>query len=91
MMSEQRLPPRIQYLKLKRTEELNNKLKKELARERITASNACLSIIDYTSTNKDYAVPEVWGYMKPGENHFRVSAKQTRPRSGQQGGCCCIM
>ncbi|AET39688.1 Ste18p Ecym_4667 [Eremothecium cymbalariae DBVPG len=93
MSDIQKLPPKIQYLKLKRTTELNGRLKKELARERITASNACLNIIDYTSTNKDYAIPQLWGYMKPGENHFRDDGEKLQKRggSGEVKTCCCIM
>ncbi|AMD22991.1 HHR222Wp [Eremothecium sinecaudum] len=94
MSDLQKLPPKIQYLKLKRTTELNNKLRKELARERITASNACLKLIEYTSTTKDYAIPEVWGYMKPGENHFRDTGRLKYNRgdkSGKDMTCCIIM
>lgn len=93
MFDLQRLPPKIQYLKLKRTQELNNKLKKELERERITASNACLNIIDFALTTQDYTLPEIWGYMQPGQNHFRKTSKQLQAPGMTTGGlaCCRIM
>lgn len=87
---------KINYLKLKRINELNNKLKNELARERITASNAALGIINYTTTQKDYVLSDVWGYPEPGSNHFRNSLTKRLQRGqrddGANGvGCCAIM
>ena len=91
---QKQLALRIQYLKLKRITELNNKLRGELTRERITASNACLAIINYTSNHTDYTLPEIWGYIEPGKNHLR-SAMALRNRHGSSthvddGGCCTI-
>lgn len=95
------LPIKIQLLKLKRINELNEKLKGELQRDRITASNACLNLIDYTTTNKDFTLPEIWGYPKPGENPFRDSLNanfsaskrniNTRNNYNTSNGCCNIM
>ncbi|CCC71376.1 hypothetical protein NCAS_0H00660 [Naumovozyma castellii] len=92
---QQQLSIKIKSLKLKRINELNNNLKQELSRERITASNACLTIINYTQTVKDYALPEIWGYPQPNSNHFRTNLNRSIQRSGtytaDSAGCCAIM
>lgn len=75
---QQQLSLKIKQLKLKRINELNNKLRKELSRERITASNACLTIINYTSNTKDYTLPELWGYPVAGSNHFIEGLKMLK-------------
>lgn len=81
-------------MKLKRVNELNNKLRDELSRERITASNACLNFIDYVSTHKDYTLPEIWGYPPAGSNPF-ANGNDKRRRSQQDSSatnsCCSIM
>lgn len=62
---------KINYLKLKRISELNQHLKQELIRERITSSNASLQIMYYTTdifSGKDYTVPSLYGYPSPGAN-----------------------
>lgn len=90
----QKLSLKIQYLKLKRIDELNNKLKQELGRDRITASNACLSIIDYATTHRDYALAEIWGYPPPGSNPFRENINKNLRRGGSvqdTNNCCAIM
>lgn len=87
-MSE--LSYKLQLLKLKRIQELNNKLRKELARERITASNACLSLIDYTGTHLDYIIPDLWGYPQQGENPFTVGKMKAKGQDNDNG-CCSIM
>lgn len=81
-------------LKLKRINELNNRLKDSLSKERIYASNASYFIIDYTQSHKDYAIPEVWGNLQPGENPFRNNRFQQKSGASgaqDQGGCCTIM
>lgn len=90
-MEKTELPYKIQQLKLKRIEELNSKLRKELARERITASNACLSLIDYTLTHKDYALPEIWGYPKPGDIPYDNGRKPALGADSASNSCCTIM
>lgn len=92
----EQLSLKIKYLKLKRVTELNNKLKNELSRERITASNACLTIVNYVSTHKDYMLPEIWGYPQPGSNHFaenvrRRGSVQKSRRNSSSNNCCNIM
>ncbi|XBW37716.1 hypothetical protein QEN19_003300 [Hanseniaspora menglaensis] len=90
---------KINYLKLKRISELNQNLKKELTRERITSSNASLQIINYTNDvflGKDYTVPSVYGYPPPGanplnkvrNNHFM---QEKRNEYSTEKGCCTIM
>lgn len=76
-------------LKLKRITELNGKLRDTLSRDRIYASNASYSIINYTQDTKDYVIPDVWGYMQPGENPFRLNRQ--RKGGDAQDGCCTIM
>jgi guanine nucleotide-binding protein subunit gamma len=78
-------------LKLKRINELNKKLKDTLSRDRIYASNASYSIINYTQQNKDYTLPEIWGHMEPGQNPFRNNRLQRNGGSEGQDGCCTIM
>lgn len=78
-------------LKLKRITELNNRLKETLSKDRIYASNASYSIIDYTQSNKDYTIPEIWGHLQPGENPFRNNKFQQKSSTGQDQGCCTIM
>lgn len=86
---------KIKYLKLKRINELNSKLRSELSRERITASNACLTIINYVSTHKDYTLPEIWGYPQPGANYFANGVpgrtRQSMPGSSNANSCCTMM
>ncbi|CAI1520359.1 hypothetical protein SEUBUCD646_0J02770 [Saccharomyces eubayanus] len=91
---QQQLSLKIKQLKLKRINELNNKLRKELSRERITASNACLTIINYTSNTKDYALPELWGYPSAGSNHFREGLRKAQKNnhlSNSNNACCTLM
>lgn len=86
---------KLAILKLKRITELNNRLKQELQKERIFASNASYSIIDYTQSHKDFAIPEIWGYMAPGENSLRSSANAGSATqlaaSHSQDTCCTIV
>lgn len=95
-MSQELLSYKIKGLKLRRINELNDKLRDELGRERITASNACLAISNYVSTHRDYTLPEIWGYPPPGSNHFADATNKKR-RSLQETGqstssaCCTIM
>lgn len=99
MSSQQQLQLqlKIKYLKLKRINELNNNLRKELSRERITASNACLSLINYIQTTRDYTLPEIWGYPPPNSNHFiihnnnRYSSNRQEYYNETSSGCCTIM
>lgn len=91
---QQQLSLKIKQLKLRRINELNNKLRKELSRERITASNACLTIINYTSNTKDYTLPELWGYPTAGSNHFiegLKNAQKNSQMSSSNSACCTLM
>ena len=67
-------------LKLKRLLDLNQRLRGDLARERIYASNACLKIIHFTQNTKDLCVPSVWGYFE--EDWSSVYE--------ESAGCCTI-
>ncbi|CCF59133.1 hypothetical protein KAFR_0G01000 [Kazachstania africana CBS 2517] len=98
LQQQQQLSLKIKCLKLKRINELNNKLRNELSRERITASNACLTLVDYASTEKDFVLPDIWGYPKPGSNQFRDHLQRTLKNSannnmgnGNSNGCCIVM
>ncbi|QLG71479.1 hypothetical protein HG535_0B05210 [Zygotorulaspora mrakii] len=86
---------KIKYLKLKRVNELNSKLRNELSRERITASNACLTLVNYVSTHRDYTLPELWGYPQPGSNRFANGLQQRNGQnlasSSDSMGCCTLM
>ncbi|ODQ50733.1 hypothetical protein SAICODRAFT_84547 [Saitoella complicata NRRL Y-17804] len=70
-------------LKLKRLNELNARLREDLDRPRIKASEACESLIQYTKTTKDYMVPSVWGPVDKRDDPYA-------PQGGGDGGCCVI-
>lgn len=92
---------KINYLKLKRITELNQKLKQELLRDRITSSNASLQIINYTNDlfkEEDYTVPSVSGYIPKGKNPLMQTVNNNSGYSqpggynnGSNAGCCTIM
>ena len=92
---------KINYLKLKRITELNQNLKQELLRDRITSSNASLQIINYTNDlfkGKDYTVPSVSGYTPQGTNPLLKTTNNNNGysqnggnNSGSDPGCCTIM
>lgn len=65
-------------LKLKRINELNNRLKDTLSKDRIYASNASYSIIDYTQSHKDYAIPEIWGIYNQVKIHLEIIGSNKR-------------
>lgn len=93
-MSQELLSYKIKCLKLKRVSEFNNRLRDELGRDRISASNACLNFIDYVSTHTDYTLPGIWGYPPPGSNPFangNVKRGRSQPDSAGTGSCCNIM
>ncbi|KAG5437493.1 hypothetical protein PCANB_000921 [Pneumocystis canis] len=48
-------------LKLRRMAELNSRLKEELERQRIPVSEACQSLIMFTTSTKDAMLPSIWG------------------------------
>ncbi|ANB11716.1 Ste18p [Sugiyamaella lignohabitans] len=56
------------HLKLKRMIERNARLRNELAKDRIYASNACLSLIRYMHTTRDRLIPPLWGYLEEEES-----------------------
>ena len=90
---------KIKYLKLRRITDLNNKLREELLRDRITASNASLAIVNFTTKERDYTLSELWGYPPPGSNHFRDGymkqgkglAFSQSVQYGESSCCCSIM
>ncbi|SCV02875.1 LAMI_0H03686g1_1 [Lachancea mirantina] len=93
-MAELEVPIKIQFLKLKRINELNKRLREEIKRERITASNSCLSIIDYSTSHRDYTLPGIWGHPPPGSNPFRGSTRGSqRKYAGHQSesSTCCVL
>lgn len=93
---------KINYLKLKRISELNQNLKEELMRERITSSNASLQIMYYTTdifSGKDYTVPSLYGYPPPGANPLNnihqtfhnQNNSRTYANSNPEPNCCTLM
>ncbi|ODQ77259.1 hypothetical protein BABINDRAFT_104130 [Babjeviella inositovora NRRL Y-12698] len=85
---------RINEIRLQRVLNLNQRLRADLKRERITASNACLLIIDFTRTKPDYLVPEVWGQLPPSQNNFHQALLAQRGKSRREdlgAGCCVIV
>ncbi|KAG7817383.1 hypothetical protein KL928_004118 [Ogataea angusta] len=76
---------KMKNMKLERLNQYNNRLKQELARERINASNSSLMIIKYTETTRDGLIPELWG---PPQS--RYSEKQQVRATKQEARCCAI-
>ncbi|KAH3663887.1 hypothetical protein OGAPHI_005290 [Ogataea philodendri] len=76
---------KMKSMKLERLNQYNNRLKRELARERVNASNSSLMIIKYTETTKDGLIPELWG---PTETRYQEKTKS--PNNEPTGGCCTI-
>ncbi|GAM86034.1 hypothetical protein ANO11243_040440 [Dothideomycetidae sp. 11243] len=89
-------------LKLRRLNELNQRLQEDLNRRRIPVSEAAMDLIAFTDKEpKDFMVPSKWGTVSFGT---RVSIAITKnadadqvdkrddPYAPQQsGGCCVIM
>lgn len=57
-------------IKLRRLTELNTRLREDLDRPRVQASEACESLIAYTKATKDYMVPSIWGQVGKGEDRM---------------------
>lgn len=70
-------------LKLRRLNELNQRLQEDLNRRRIPVSEAAMDLIAFTDKEpKDFMVPSKWGTVD----------KRDDPYAPQQsGGCCVIM
>ncbi|KAI9817969.1 MAG: Guanine nucleotide-binding protein subunit gamma [Thelocarpon impressellum] len=69
-------------LKLRRLTELNLRLREDLDRPRVKVSEAAMGLINYTSTTKDFMVPQTWGAVDKREDPY---APQSNDR------CCIIM
>ncbi|RCK65705.1 Guanine nucleotide-binding protein subunit gamma [Candida viswanathii] len=84
----------IQVIRLKRIQELNNRLKVALQRERIPASTASGLIINYVEETPDYLIPYNWS-LPPDQNKFAKyrNLKQLYGNSkrSESAGCCTIM
>ncbi|KAG9512684.1 hypothetical protein KCU77_g11730, partial [Aureobasidium melanogenum] len=69
-------------LKLRRLNELNQRLQEDLNRRRIPVSEASMDLIAFTDKEpKDFMVPSRWGTID----------KRDDPYAPQQSGGCCII
>ncbi|KAF1353525.1 GGL domain-containing protein [Delphinella strobiligena] len=69
-------------LKLRRLNELNQRLQDDLNRRRIPVSEASMDLIAFTDKEpKDFMVPSRWGQVD----------KRDDPYAPQQSSGCCIM
>ncbi|KAK6205292.1 Ste18 protein [Scheffersomyces amazonensis] len=88
---------RIAVIKLKRIQELNNRLKDTLRRERIPASNACLLLINYIQETPDYLIPYIFKLPLEQNKYARyqtlknLKANSKNTSNGGGAGCCIIM
>lgn len=69
-------------LKLRRLNELNDRLKEDLERPRITIFEASMSLIEYCNSTRDFMVPSLWGTVDKREDPYTPQ---------QSKGCCTVM
>jgi len=70
-------------LKLRRLQELVQRLREDLDRRRIPVSEAAADLINYTRKEpKDWMVPSVWGHIDKRDNPYEQQ---------QSAGCCSVM
>lgn len=88
MPSKLSVEDRILALKLRRLEQLNEKLKESLKKDRIPASRAAALIIETSQDISDPLVPSVW-HLPPEQNRYRVYHELcNRPTLA---GCCTVV
>lgn len=88
MPSKLSMEDRILALKLRRLEQLNEKLKESLKKDRIPASRAAALIIETSQDISDPLVPSVW-HLPPEQNRYRVYHDlSNRPTLA---GCCTVV
>lgn len=80
---------RILELKLRRIEELNDKLKESLRKNRIPASRAAALIIETSQEISDPLVPSVWR-LPPEQNRYRAYQELCNQRP-HKSECCAIV
>ncbi|AOW00326.1 GGL domain-domain-containing protein [Yarrowia lipolytica] len=76
---------RLALLRVKRYETAVQRLQEEQDRERQTARQAGRDLIKYTTSVKDHAVPELWGYLPPEKNPYALYEEENKTT-----GCCVI-
>lgn len=87
MVQSADMEERILMLKLRRIEQLNDKLRGALKRDRIPTSRAAMLIIESARDTPDPLVPSVW----PTElNRYRMQ-DQHNLESHKSPDCCCIV
>lgn len=79
---------RIGLLRLRRIEQLNERLKQQLKKDRIPASKAAALIIEQTEETSDPLVPYLWLDASQ-QNKFR--AHQLMKLGTTNGGLCCTI
>ncbi|KAF3988441.1 hypothetical protein FT663_03293 [Candidozyma haemuli var. vulneris] len=81
---------RIGLLRLRRIEQLNERLKQQLKKERIPASKAAALIVEHTEETKDPLVPYLWSESAD-QNKFRSHQNMKSGRQSSGGSCCTIV
>lgn len=89
MDSNQALQDRIALIKLKRIEQLNDKLLENLSRNRITASNASYLILKHIEETPDYLIPCL--HRLPAEDNRWLQYQNRKKSSRPSPGCCTIV
>lgn len=79
---------RIGLLRLRRIEQLNERLKQQLKKDRIPASKAAALIIENTEETSDPLVPYLWLEFSQ-RNKFKTH--QQMKLGSSAGGLCCTI
>ncbi|KAG5355573.1 Guanine nucleotide-binding protein subunit gamma [Yarrowia sp. C11] len=76
---------RLARLRVKRYETAMQRLQEELDRDRLTAQQAGMDLIQYTTSVKDHAIPELWGPIPLEKNPYAMFEEENKTT-----GCCII-
>lgn len=83
---QEELKLRIDYIKLKRIQQYNERLEEMLSMKRLPALVACDNMVKFAQEQRDYLVGPLWNMP---EEHNRY--KRWRQRRLEDVGCCTIM
>lgn len=81
---------RILDLKIRRIEQLNEKLRESLKKDRIPASRAAALIIQASEDIPDPLIPSIW-HLPPELNRYRVYQEAKSMGVGKNVSCCTIV
>lgn len=82
---------RVGLLRLRRIEQLNERLRQQLKKDRIPASRAARLLIEQSEETKDPLIPYLWREAAD-DNKFKCFEQlRTRGPNGGGGLCCAIV